>query len=145
MTDRTYYLTSASIVFVVTASVAWIAHVEAPGTLSPDSTEMRLGQLAPAQLVKVPFRLHNGSSRPVRIVGASMTCKRFGCLGPESFVIFPLMIPPGGDGVLNSAFRAGDLGNFTHPMVVFSDCKQALKIVLSVSGQVVASPGEGDL
>jgi Protein of unknown function (DUF1573) len=143
MSDRTYYIASASIITVAIASAAWLTREGGRAIVGPDEAHKSLGRLVPGQAVEVPFRIHNGSSRPLRIVGATSTCNLEGCFGPNIDLVFPLTVPPRSDWLLKATYKATSPGSFSHPMTVFTDSEQAPKIALSVSGQIVAPRDAG--
>jgi hypothetical protein len=143
MSDRTYYLVSASTIAasVTVASVAWTSREVGRVIVGPDEANKVLGRLVTGQEVEVPFRIHNGSSRPLQIVGATMTCDFQGCLG--TMLSFPMTVPAGEDVILTTIYKTSNPGIFSHPMTVFTDSEQAPKIALRVSGEIVDPKDSG--
>ena len=143
MNDRTYLITSASIISVVVASAALLTREGGRRVVAAEEAHKELGRLTPLQAVVVPFQIHNGSSRPLRIVGATSLCGPNGCIGPNVGVKLPATIPPGGDFLLDALYKAGGPRKFSIEMTVFTDSEQASKIALRVSGEIVDPEGSG--
>jgi hypothetical protein len=118
------------------------AQAAGPGSIVADATEKTFLDVATGVQISVPFNLRNGTECTVHIVGATTICDRNGCLAPEDASKLPMEILPGETQTLYLAVKAGDPGFFSQQAVLFTDCKQSLKIVVRVSGLVVpAEPG----
>ncbi len=119
----------------------WEPLIAARDPLVLDAPSKSFGREASHQTIPITFTLTNHSGRPVRVVGASNYCSRWGCVVAQGL---PFEIAAEGAHDVTIELETREPGPFDQSINVFTDCPGRGELTLRITGEITALPAEGE-
>lgn len=109
--------------------------------LQIDPPQRSLGDIKAGSVVPVPFALSNRSSRPIRVLGAEVSCMKWGCF---SLPGLPVTVPPHSKRELQLMLRAARAGDheFSTAVNLYLDCPGQPTAAIRMQGRVFEGRGQ---
>ena len=107
-----------------------------PG-LVVDASSKSFGEVTVGEVASVQFTLTNRTAFPIRVVGASETCRQGGC---SKGIGLPVVVPPYGKAEVGIAVKTQSAAAYRTVLTFFTEDSRQFRLLLEMTGAIRPRP-----